>query len=156
MNRIAIHKAGHEGAFHITALEGQIVTPFDERPDWAEGYAVALLGERTGWYEQRLGKQLPDSIRKPEMIDVRDLGWIALDHEGSEVEIEADGDYRMDVLAGILNIDREDFDGERNFKDTLAEAEANHSYATHPADEATLEEVEGKSFAEVEKATKTA
>lgn len=152
MNRIAIHKANHEGAFHIDGLTGQVVTPVDERPDWAEGFAVALLGERTGWYEQRLGQQLPESIRKPEMIDASDLGWIAFDHEGSEVEIEADADHRMDVLAGILNIDREDFDGEKTIGNVLAEAEAIHSYSTHPTEEATLAEVEGKSFEEVAKA----
>lgn len=151
MNRIAIHKANHEGAFHIDALTGQVVTPVDDRPDWAEGFAVALLGERTGWYEQRLGQHLPDSIRKPEMIDASDLGWIGFDHEGSEVEIEADGDHRMDVLAGLLNIDREDFDGGALLENTLAEAEANHTYTTHPTDEATLEEVEGKSFEEIER-----
>ena len=78
MNQIIIHKADQEGAFHIDALTGQITTPTDERPEWAEGYAVALLGERTGWYEQRLGQQLPDNIRKPAMIDASDLGWIAL------------------------------------------------------------------------------
>ena len=145
-NRIAIHKAGLEGAFHIDALDGRVVTPVDERPDWAEGFAVALLGERWGWYEQRLGRNLPDSIRKPEMIDANDLGWIAFDHEGQEVEIEADSDHRMDILAGLLNVDREDFDGEKNFQGSLAHAEATHSYATQPTSEATLEEAEGLSF----------
>jgi len=153
MQYIAIHKAEHEGAFHIDALTGQVTTPVDERPEWAEGFAVALLGERTGWYEQRLGKELPESIRKPELIDASDLGWIAFDAEGSEVEIEADSDHRMDVLAGILNIDREDFDGEKELQGTVAEAEVNHSYTTQPTEEATLEEVEGKSFEEVAKAS---
>jgi len=152
MNQIIIHKADQEGAFHIDALTGQITTPTDERPEWAEGYAVALLSERTGWYEQRLGQQLPDNIRKPDMIDASDLGWIAFDHEGSEVEIEANTEYRMDTLAGILNIDREDYDGGLRLDSTVAEAEANHSYTTHPTDEATLEEVEGKGFEEVAKA----
>lgn len=150
-NRIAVHMEGQEGAIQIDALEGKVMTPADERPAWAENYAVALMGERTGWYEMRLGQQLPENIRRPEILDARDLGWIAFDAEGDEVEIEADLDHRMDVLAGLLDVDRQDFDQERNFQGHIAQAEADHTYTTQPTTEASLEEVEGKGFTEVQK-----
>jgi phage gp46-like protein len=142
---------GQEGAIHIDALDGRVLTAPDDRPEWADGYAVALLGERIGWYEARLGQQLPESIRKPEILVAQDLGWIGMDAEADEVEIEADTDHRMTTLANLLNIDREDFDQERNFQNVLAQADIDHTYSTHPTTEATLEEVEGASFADVEK-----
>lgn len=150
-NRIIVHKADNEGAIHIDARTGEILTPLSERPEWADGYAVALLAERTGWYEQRLGKQLPDTLTRPEMLDTADLGWIAFDAEGEEVEIEADTDHRMDVLAELLNVDRSDYDQGLRLENTLAEAEATHTYATHPTAEATLAEVEGVGFTEAER-----
>lgn len=151
MSRIIVHKADHAGALHIDARTGEILTPLSERPEWADNYAVALLAERTGWYEQRLGKQLPETLTRPEMLDTADLGWIAFDAEGDEVEIEADADHRMDILAGILNVNREDYDQGLRFENTLAEAEATHSYATQPATEATLAEVEGVGFEDLQR-----
>lgn len=151
MNRIIVHKADHEGALHIDGLTGQVLTPPDDRPEWSDGFAVALLAERTGWYEQRLGQHLPDPIRKPEMLDVADLGWIAFDAEGEEVEIEADTDHRMDILASILDVDREDFDQGLAFKNRLAEAEATHTYTTQTTTEASLAEVEGVGFEELQR-----
>lgn len=145
--RIIVTLEGQEGAFHIDA-EGKNITPADERPVWAENYAHALWSERTGWYEKRLGEQLPEAIRMPETIDARDLGWIAFDHEGDEVELEADNEYRMDQLAKHLDIDRMDFDQERNFQKATMSAEVDHTYRTHPTDEATLEEAEKASFEE--------
>ncbi|WP_266031253.1 hypothetical protein [Brucella intermedia] len=149
---IAIVKEGHEGGLHIDAMTGQITTLPDERPDWADGYAVALLTERTGWYERRLGQQLAENIRKPDVMDVRDLGWVAFDAEGEEVEVEADTDYRMDVLAKLLDVDREDFSANQRFKNTVVEAEVAHTYVTNPTEEATLAELEGQTFGEVAKA----
>ncbi|KAB2661436.1 hypothetical protein F9K91_24880 [Brucella tritici] len=154
-NAVLIHKDGEEGGFHIDGQTGKVMTSADERPLWAENYAVALLGERTGWFEQRLGQHLPDGIRKPQIMDVRELGWIAFDEEGDEVEVEADTDYRMDVLAKLLDVDRMDFDQERNFKRSVAQAEVDHTYRTQPTDEATLAEVEGLSFQELENKTGT-
>lgn len=152
-NRIIIHKADHEGALHIDARTGEILTRMAERPEWADGYAVALLAERTGWYEQRLGENLPERLYRPEILDAADLGWIAFDAEGEEVEIEADTDHRMDILADILNVDRSDFDQGLRFERTLAEAEATHTYATQPTTEATLGEVEGVGFEEHQRKT---
>ncbi|MCC5780514.1 hypothetical protein H7H48_15745 [Nitratireductor sp. B36] len=150
-NRIAVHMEGQEGALHIDGLTGQIVTPNQERPEWADGYAVALLAERIGWYEQRLGHQLPEAIRKPQLLTAQDLGWIGVDAEGDEVEIEANAEHRMELLAGYLGIDRTDFDQERNFAGAIAQADVDHTYVTQATDEATLEQVEGQGFSETQK-----
>lgn len=151
MTHKIVIKTGEEGGLHIHAMTGQVLTEMDQRPVWAEGYAVALLAERTGWYEKRLGQHLSDELRAPEIYNVADLGWIAFDAEGEEVEIEADTDHRMDNLAAILDVDRTDFDQGLQFKNVLTEAEVNHSYTTHPTTEATLAEVEGQGFEEVQR-----
>lgn len=151
-NRIAIIKAGHEGGIHIDALSGQVIQE-GELPAWAEGYVVAALSERTGWYEKRLGIQLPEAIRKPEVILVDDLEWLGLDGEGDEVHIEASNDTRMECLAKHmgLDLDAEGFEHSPLMQQAIARAEATHTYATHETDEATLEEAEGQTFGAIEK-----
>lgn len=147
-NYIAVMKDGHEGGIHID-IEGKVTTPTDERPEWADGYAVALLGERIGWYEKRVGSQLPESMRRPEVLLADDVEWIGLDQEGAEVHIEANGDTRMTILAGLLEIDREDPSAKSILDKAIARASVDETYSTQPTSEATLEEAEGKSFEEV-------
>lgn len=151
MKNIIITKTGEEGAILVDRLEGKVITAADERPEWADGLANAMLAERSGWYEKRLGKQLSAELARPETLTFEDLEWIGIDAEGDEVHLEADQDYRMDKLAEMMGIDREDFDGEKNFKNAIASAEATHTYTTQPTSEATLEEAEGKSFDEAAK-----
>lgn len=154
MKRIAIVKDGHEGGFHINGTTGQVIQEGD-LPEWGQGYVVAHLGERTGWYEQRLGQQLPDSIRSPEVIQVVDLEWSGLDPEGDEVHIEADNEYRMSKLAEILGLDltdAESFESSPLLQKAIMSAQVDHTLSTHPTDEATLEEAEGKTFSEVQAA----
>lgn len=150
--RIAVHKDGEEGAIHIDRLEGRVLTPADDRPEWADGLAAAMLAERVGWYERRLSSQLPEAVRSPDVIAFQDLGWVGVDAEGDEVELEADGEYRMEQLANMLGIDREDYEDEKNFKDAIASAEVDHTYKTQPTDEATLQDAEGQSFTEEQRA----
>ncbi|RWI06838.1 MAG: hypothetical protein EOQ89_03655 [Mesorhizobium sp.] len=149
--QIIITKTGEEGAILVDHLEGKVLTAADERPEWADGLAYAMLAERSGWYEKRLGRQLSAELARPEAMVFEDLEWIGIDAEGDEVHLEADIDYRMDKLAELMGIDREDFDGEKNFKNAIASAEATHTYSTQPTSEATLEEAEGKSFEEAER-----
>lgn len=149
--QIAVTLEGHEGGIHIDT-EGRVLTSADERPTWAEGYAFAQMRTRTEWYQQRLGYDLPIQIGSPISIDARDLDWIAFDAEGDEVEIECDGEYRMDTLAQLLNVDREDFEQSKNFAKALAQRDVEHSYETQPTAEATLDEVENKTFSDVAKA----
>lgn len=154
-DRITVHMEGAEGAIHVDAKDGRILTPVDERPEWAEGHAVALLGERVGWYEQRLCQPLPDNLRSPETVAYQDLGWIGVDAEGDEVEIEADADYRMTMLSNALGVDREDYDDQKHFKNAIASAEVAHTYRDNQTDETTLAEAEGETFAEKKAATGT-
>lgn len=155
-NRIAVHKEGEEGAIHIDAKEGRVLTQVDERPEWANGLAAAMLAERVGWYERRLGAQLPEAVRSPELIAYQDLEWIGLDAEGDEVHLEADAEFRMNLLAGMMGVDRQDYDDEKNFKNAVASTEVEHTYRTQPTDEATLQEAEGQQFTETERQAATA
>jgi hypothetical protein len=151
-NHIAVHMDGQVGAILIDMREGRVLTPADERPEWAEGYATALLVERIGWYETRLGEHLPEDIRSPQLMSAQDLGWIAVDIEGDEVEVEASLEHRMDILAKFLGIDRDDAEQAAQFATRLATAEVEHTYATHPADGQTLEQVEGIKFQDFKQA----
>ena len=151
-NRIAIIKDGHEGGIHIEALTGQVIQE-GELPAWAEGYVVAALKERTGWYEQRLGANLPPHIYQPEVMKADDLEWLGLDAEGEEVHIEASLETRFENLATYMGLDTsvEGYMDSPVLKNAVATAEIAHTYTTHPTEEATLAEVEGHTFGAVEK-----
>jgi len=100
---ILVHYEGEPGALTIDHLTGIILTPNDERPEWSDGLAVALTAERAHFYQSRLG----DAYAPPEAVEMRDLGWVAIDPEtGEATEIEADADYRMDVLAAATGLSR--------------------------------------------------
>lgn len=146
---IIVHKTGEEGAMMIDSRTGSILTPSNERPMWADGYAAAMLGERVGWYEKRLGEHLPDKLRSPEVLNVVDLSWVAIDSDLNEVEIEHDPEFRQNLLSQIMEIgtSAEDFD---KFLETYSVGvELEHTYQTHPVSEETLREAEGTSFQEV-------
>ncbi len=106
--QVLVHKLNEEGALTLDPLTGQITTPLDERPEWSDGLAVALFAERDKFYSSRLGDEFKAEHRHPEMIAFEDLSWLAAgEDEGEAVEIEANGEYRMEVVAEILGIDRE-------------------------------------------------
>lgn len=102
-----VHKDGAEGALAIDAITGQVLPNQHDRPDWAEGLVAALLAERHGFYAKRLGSKYADEHAHPEAYQFADLGWVGVDAEGLEVELAADDEYRMDVLAKVLGADRE-------------------------------------------------
>lgn len=102
-----VQRTDHEGVLQINAHTGLIVTPNDERPDWADGLACALLNERNEFYVQRLGAAYTDELRNPEALHYEDLGWVAVDEAGDEVEIEADAEHRMQFIADLIGVDRE-------------------------------------------------
>lgn len=124
--RVLVHKEGDKGAIHLDTLTGRVVTAADERPEWAEGLIVGLLKERDRWYTTRLGAAgYTDDHRHPEAILFQDLGWVAIDPEtGEEMEMEADSEFRMGVLATCLGVDRENFENDAQlFGHVLAEVE---------------------------------
>lgn len=152
---IAVHKDGQEGGIHIDAT-GKVITKADDRPDWADGYAQALLDERKDFFTARLGAVGAESLLAADIMAADELGWLAVDAEGSEVEVEADGEYRMNLIAKAMGIDLTDIEQERNFKTAIAQADVDHTYSTRPTEEATLAEVEGKGFQEAERRAATA
>jgi hypothetical protein len=95
------------------------MTPTDQRPEWAEGLAVALLAERMIFYTGRLGPVAGRSAWEAGVVAYQDFGWVKIDTEGNEVEVEADAEFRMNLLAEAIGIDRE----AENFGEVVAEIE---------------------------------
>lgn len=145
-----VHRTDHEGALQINATTGIIVTPNDERPDWADGLTCALLNERHQFYASRLGEAgYTETMRNPEVLNYADLGWIAVDEAGDEVEIEADAEHRMQTLADLIGVDRET--GEITGT-VMAEAEIAFDKQRSPEEMAAFEQSQEAGF---DKATAT-
>jgi hypothetical protein len=105
---IPVHKQDCEGVLYINAVTGLVQQPIEERPEWADGLACALTAERHGWYSSRLGAQYAAEHRHPEAYAYEDLGWLAINEEGEEFEIEADSEHRMEIIATVAGLDREE------------------------------------------------
>lgn len=148
---IPVSKKDSEGIIEIDAMTGTITTPPGERPDWAEGLAVAMLAERVGYYEKALGATMAEDQRHPEQLHYEDLSWIGVDAEGDEVEVEAIHQFRSEKLAEVLGISTDADNWEDTLQGQLAMHEVEHTYVTHPTDERTLAEAEGVTFQEAEK-----
>jgi hypothetical protein len=116
-----VHCEGQEGTIEIDYQTGQITTPTDQRPDWADGLLNAMTHERDAFYAGvgkpgdenfqpgRLGPVLyEEKHRFPEAIDSRDLKWITMDDSGTQMgEVEASHEYRMEVVQTVLQVDEE-------------------------------------------------
>lgn len=131
---VLVHKEGEEGVFTIDRLTGRITTPIDERPEWCDGLATALIQERLKFYKDRLGDGTQfAAIEAATAIEYSDLGWIGVDAEGDEVEIEADPATRTEMLAAALGMDEE---GELTDRSrVLAETEADTQNTSMTAEE---------------------
>jgi hypothetical protein len=129
---VVVHNQGHEGAIVLDKLTGIIVTPNEDRPDWAGGLAVALLSEHRQFYTSRLGP----SYNTPDLFDIRDLGFIGVNEQGDEIEVSADYEFRMDYLAAALGLDRE----EGTFGETVAEVEISMDHLRGPEEIGALED----------------
>lgn len=147
---LIVHRADHEGVLQVNGLTGIIVTPNDERPDWADGLTCALLNERNEFYTQRLGAGFTAAMRTPEAgLHYEDLGWVAVDEAGDEVEIEADSEHRMQFIADLVGIDRESGEIKGN---VLAEVEVAMDRNRSPEEMAAFEQSQEQGF---DKATGT-
>lgn len=149
--RTIVHKNDEEGAIHVDAMTGAILTPNEERPDWTDGLATALLAERVGYYERSLGHHLPENMRTPDAMNYADLSWIGVDAEGDEVEIEASQDFRSEVLSTVLEIDTSAEGWEQLMANAVAGHESDYTYMSQPTDEETLAEAEGQTFSQADK-----
>jgi hypothetical protein len=107
--QFTVHQEGAEGTLQVDALTGSILTPLDQRPDWAEGYGVAVLQERIKFYEDRLGKdsQTFKDIIGATTISAGDLAWVGVDSEQEPHEFSASEEHRMDVIATTFGINRD-------------------------------------------------
>lgn len=152
---ILVHKEGEEGSIQVDARTGKIVTGVDDRPGWADGLVVALLAERHGFYSQRLGPKYASDHADPSAIVFQDLGWIGVDAEGEECELEADSDYRMEVVASVLGINREDFESDEQFGATVAEAEIAMDQWRSDSEVALVDESLSQTFGQGEGASET-
>lgn len=97
-----VHKAGEEGAITIDAMTGHVLVGQQDKPEWAQGLLVALLAERFHFYSTRLGEDYAKEHERPAAYDMQDLGWVAFDEEQKEVEMEADPEYRSEVIRQVL------------------------------------------------------
>lgn len=116
-HEIPVHKAEHEGVLLIDGFTGQVIPNQHDRPEWAEGLVIAQLTERHNWYTQRMGAEAyaASGLNAPEALAFEDLGWLGLettatnnaDEDGAEIVLEADDEFRMEILAGLMGADRD-------------------------------------------------
>lgn len=120
---IFVHKKDAPGGIQLDAYTGNITTPPADRPDWCEGLVTALLTERYTFYNSRLGPEYAKQHALPDAIAFEDLGWIVINSESTDIdgedgliELQADAEFRMSVIAAVTGIDRagelEDIKGE--------------------------------------------
>lgn len=132
---ITVHKEGEEGSLEVDFDTGTITTQVDDRPDWAEGLSTALLSERHQFYAQRLGEKYAEEHSRPSGIAYQDLGWIGAGEGGELMEISADHEYRMEIVAKVLGIDRE---ADGKLEGTLTEVEIETNGAAYSKTDAEL------------------
>jgi hypothetical protein len=141
-----VHKKDAEGMLAIDAYTGQVIPGQEDKPEWAEGLVLAQLAARHIFYASRLGAKYDDEHKSPEVYAYEDLDWLALDMEtGDETEINADDEFRMEVMAGVLGIDRETGD----IKGVLAETEVAMDYTRTDAEQQALEEAQAQRISAV-------
>jgi hypothetical protein len=128
---LMVHASGQPGAVVLDRLTGVILTPIMDRPDWADGLAVALLEEHRQFYTSRTGR-----YNEPELFELSDLGWVGVNERGEEIEVDAIAEYRMDILATTYGMDREDGD----MGEALAEAEIAMDHHRTPEEEGAMEQ----------------
>jgi hypothetical protein len=107
-----VSKQGGEGLLTIDAFTGMVVMN-EDTPEWATdlGLVTAVLTERHSFYASRLGQKYADTHVSPEVYAFEDLAWLSIvddGAEGQEVLTDADEEHRMEVLAAVLGVNRED------------------------------------------------
>lgn len=102
-----VHKEGEAAVLELNAA-GRVVTEQMYRPDWSGNAILATLAERNQFYSSRLGPELAEPMLTTNIINFDDLGWVALDDEGLEVELIADAEFRQNVLAAVMGVDRDE------------------------------------------------
>lgn len=82
-----VHMQGHEGTITIDPLTGTILTPSDERPEWAEHYSIAQVAQRMRYYTEAVGPDaLENAFKLPEMMAAEDLDWLCVRELGTDAD----------------------------------------------------------------------
>lgn len=93
-----LHKDGEEGVLVVSRATGQITTPLNERPDWSEGLATALIQSRAHWWQARTAPEIAAKHLDETVANADDFGFIGLDGDGIEIEIAASDEWRMEKM----------------------------------------------------------
>lgn len=106
---LVVHKEGAEGTLLVDYMTGKILTPIDEKPDWAQGLAACLPQERITFYLHRFGTEGKEieAIKNADAVAMQDLSWVGVDANQEATELEADLDYRLELVGKLLDIDTE-------------------------------------------------
>lgn len=104
---LTVHKEGAEGTLQIDRLTGKILTPLADKPDWAQGLASAIPQERVTFYMQRFGTEGSEieAVKNADAVAMQDLSWVGLDAAQEAVELPADHEHRLQVVAKVLDLD---------------------------------------------------
>ncbi len=142
---LMVHRKDAEGTLMLDRRTGAIVTPIMDRPEWAEGLAVALLAEHREWYTKRTG-----SYVEPQLFDMADLGWVGMTEDEGTAEVFADAEVRQERLSHMLGVDRETGD----IAGALADVE--HSWDQERTEEqaSAIEESQEQGFGEAQTGTR--
>lgn len=147
---VLVHKENEEGTIQVRVSDGKIITPLDQRPDWAEGLAVALVQDRLSWYERRLGKEssaFKALEASQEAIEFSDLDFLGVDAEQQELEVYHDPATRSEFVAKALGIDTEVYDEDKGIQGNLAEREVSRETMGMSATEINeMAEAQNKGF----------
>jgi hypothetical protein len=137
---VLVHKQDAEGSLSIDPTTGFILTPLDERPEWASNLQIANTAERHMFYMERLGSLYTDDMKSPDVMAFEDILWTGtveypedapyinaetgVKESFEVITVEADHEFRQQVLAEKLDIRSElDKDGNEtgNIHGALAE-----------------------------------
>lgn len=155
---------GHEGHFEFYRGNGDVTTPFNELPQWAEGVVGVQINEYANYWATALPSEQAALKLSSDRIDMRDLNLLVVDPESRQtgelelMEQPADIAYRMSQVQEILDLDLSVTDASDQLPEiegyrTVAEAEIDTTYLDNPGnDEITLAQAEADGFGLIRKA----
>ena len=135
---VLVHKANHEGAIQIDPVTGYVLTPQDDRPEWASELTIAQTTERHLFYTDRLRGLYTAERSHPEVMAFEDLAWFGvreypadapyINTETNEAEyselytVSADEEFRTNQLMEAMTLTSE-LDAEGNETGSIYGAE---------------------------------
>jgi hypothetical protein len=101
---IFVTKNGEEGILTLDKGDGRLLTKHEEMPEWGNGLVMAMLAERIGYYNVKLGAdhELVKAHLASETVAFEDISWMARSDGGEDKDILADGEVRLQNVNSIL------------------------------------------------------